>query len=79
MGAAVVTDQNTPSFGPSFHKSPPLIAEFAGEHLHELRTPALVIDRHVFSRNGAKMRDMGMGVAFKAHLKTYKVITVRSF
>lgn len=53
-----------------------LVAEFAGKHLQELRTPALVIDRHVFSKNCAKMHAnaAGYGAAFRAHLKTHKVI-----
>ena len=52
-----------------------LVAEFAGNHLRELRTPALVIDRHVFSKNCARMHDnaAGYGAAFRAHLKTHKV------
>jgi hypothetical protein len=55
-----------------------LIAEFAGKHLQELRTPALVIDRHVFLKNCAKMHAnaAGYGAAFRAHLKTHKVTTV---
>jgi hypothetical protein len=55
-----------------------LIAEFAGKHLQELRTPALVIDRHVFSKNCAKMHAnaAGYGAAFRAHLKTHKVTIV---
>ena len=53
-----------------------LVAEFAGKHLRELRTPALVIDRHVFSKNCARMHAnaAGYGAAFRAHLKTHKVM-----
>ena len=52
-----------------------LVAEFAGKHLHELRTPALVIDRAVFAKNCDKMlaNAAGYGAEFRAHLKTHKV------
>ncbi|KAI9509076.1 putative serine dehydratase domain-containing protein [Russula earlei] len=53
-----------------------LVAEFAGKHLNELRTPAFVIDRHVFSSNCAKMHAnaAGYGAEFRAHLKTHKTV-----
>jgi len=52
-----------------------LVAEFAGKHLRELRTPALVINRAVFAKNCDKMHAnaAGYGAEFRAHLKTHKV------
>lgn len=51
-----------------------LVAEFAGKRLHELRTPALVIDRAVFAKNCDRMHAnaAGYGAEFRAHLKTHK-------
>lgn len=56
------------------HKSA-LVAEFAGKHVCELRTPALVIDRALFAKNCDKMHAnaAGYGAKFRAHLKTHKV------
>ena len=56
-------------------QKPALVAEFAGKHLRELRTPALVIDRSVFAKNCAKMHTnaAGYGAEFRAHIKTHKV------
>ena len=53
-----------------------LVAGFAEKHLRQLRTPAFVVDRHVFSKNCARMHAnaAGYGAAFRAHLKTHKVI-----
>jgi hypothetical protein len=52
-----------------------LVSEFAGKPLRELRTPALVIDRHIFAENCARMHAnaAGYGAAFRAHLKSHKV------
>jgi hypothetical protein len=52
-----------------------LVAEFAGKHLSELRTPALVIDRALFAKNCDKMHAnaTGYGAAFRAHIKSHKV------
>lgn len=52
-----------------------LVAAFRGQHLDALRTPAVVIDRAVFSQNCARMHDnaKAWGASFRAHVKTHKV------
>ena len=51
-----------------------LVATFRGQHLNALRTPAVVIDRAVFSQNCARMHDnaKAWGASFRAHVKTHK-------
>ncbi|KAI0068228.1 hypothetical protein BV25DRAFT_1818616 [Artomyces pyxidatus] len=51
-----------------------LVAEYVGKSLKELRTPAFVIDRAIFTNNCARMHEnaKGWGVGFRAHLKTHK-------
>ncbi|KIP03951.1 hypothetical protein PHLGIDRAFT_25851 [Phlebiopsis gigantea 11061_1 CR5-6] len=51
-----------------------LVAAFRGQHLDALRTPAVVIDRAVFSQNCARMHDnaKAWGASFRAHVKTHK-------
>jgi len=57
-------------------QKPALVTEFAGKHLCELRTPALVIDRAVFAKNCDKMHvnAAGYGAKFRAHLKSHKTV-----
>ncbi|KAK0465059.1 putative serine dehydratase domain-containing protein [Desarmillaria tabescens] len=51
-----------------------LVEEFVGKSLDGLRTPAMVIDRKIFSENCAKMhrKAADWGAGFRAHLKTHK-------
>lgn len=53
-----------------------LVSTFKGQPLNALRTPAVVIDRAVFAKNCARMHDNAKqwGAAFRAHVKTHKVI-----
>jgi D-serine ammonia-lyase len=52
-----------------------LVEKFKGKTIHELRTPALLIDRGIFAKNCAMMqlRATVLGAKFRAHLKTHKV------
>ncbi|EJD04107.1 uncharacterized protein FOMMEDRAFT_140172 [Fomitiporia mediterranea MF3/22] len=51
-----------------------LCEEFVGKPLSDLRTPALVVDRAVFTRNCARMLGTAheWGADFRAHLKSHK-------
>ncbi|THH11192.1 hypothetical protein EW145_g795 [Phellinidium pouzarii] len=51
-----------------------LLEEFLGRRLADLRTPALVVDRAVFTKNCARMHEtaQGWGANFRAHLKSHK-------
>ncbi|KAK0208242.1 putative serine dehydratase domain-containing protein [Desarmillaria ectypa] len=51
-----------------------LVEEFVGKSLDGLRTPAMVIDRKIFSENCARMhrKAADWGAGFRAHLKTHK-------
>ncbi len=53
-------------------------ASAPGGALHELETPALVLDLHRMERNIARLRDRlaGFGVALRPHLKTAKSVDV---
>lgn len=53
-----------------------LLEEFRGKSLHAVRTPAMVIDKAIFANNCGKMhaRAKEWGAAFRAHLKTHKVM-----
>jgi hypothetical protein len=52
-----------------------LLNEFEGKPIDGLRTPCLVVDRHLFARNCARMHQKARdwGASFRAHLKTHKV------
>ena len=54
-----------------------LVDAFVGKPLEGLRTPAMVIDRKLFSQNCARMHKKARdwGATFRAHLKTHKVLT----
>ncbi len=54
-----------------------LVEEFVGKSLDGLRTPAMIIDRKIFSENCAKMhrKAADWGAGFRAHLKTHKVVS----
>src|ERR1700729_1125709 len=56
-----------------------LLNEFVGKPLKALRTPAMVIDRHIFAQNCARMHEKAAqwGASFRAHLKTHKVNVAR--
>ena len=58
-----------------------LAAQFVGQHLQQLRTPAMIIDRAVFAENCAKMHAKAheWGAGFRAHLKTHKVARLMVF
>ncbi|KAF8905552.1 hypothetical protein CPB84DRAFT_1771704 [Gymnopilus junonius] len=51
-----------------------LVNAFVGKSLEGLRTPAIVIDRKLFSQNCARMHKKARewGATFRAHLKTHK-------
>jgi hypothetical protein len=54
-----------------------LVQRFRGQLVSSVRTPALFIDRAIFSRNCTKMHDnaKALGARFRAHVKTHKVGT----
>lgn len=54
-----------------------LCEAFMGKHLKELPTPAAVLDRAIVERNCCQMLDSckSLGVRFRAHVKTHKVIS----
>jgi hypothetical protein len=56
-----------------------LLNEFEGKPIDGLRTPCLVVDRHLFARNCARMHQKARdwGASFRAHLKTHKVQVYR--
>ncbi|KIJ45268.1 hypothetical protein M422DRAFT_30119 [Sphaerobolus stellatus SS14] len=53
-----------------------LVYEFKGKTLNTLRTPAMLIDRAVFSKNCALMHETAKawGAAFRAHIKSHKTV-----
>jgi hypothetical protein len=54
-----------------------LVQRFTDRPVDPVRTPALFIDRAVFSRNCAEIHDSvkAWGARFRAHVKTHKVCT----
>lgn len=57
-----------------------LLQKFKGQPVDSLRTPALCLDRAIFSRNCAKMHEnvKSWGARFRVHVKTHKVQKIRS-
>lgn len=55
-----------------------LLKEFQGRPLKTLRTPSIVIDRHLFANNCSRMHEKAAqwGAGFRAHVKTHKVSLV---
>jgi D-serine deaminase-like pyridoxal phosphate-dependent protein len=55
-----------------------LVSQFKGRELNTLRTPAFVIDRHIFASNCARMlvSSKEWGASFRAHVKTHKVSSI---
>jgi D-serine ammonia-lyase len=52
-----------------------LTEQFVGKHVHEIQTPAAILDVAVIKRNCARMlgTTQALGVEFRAHVKTHKV------
>jgi D-serine deaminase-like pyridoxal phosphate-dependent protein len=52
-----------------------LAEQFVGKHIHEIQTPAAILDVAVIKRNCTRMLETtrALGVQFRAHVKTHKV------
>ncbi|EIW70581.1 hypothetical protein TREMEDRAFT_68121 [Tremella mesenterica DSM 1558] len=61
---------------PSLPDKRPLVKEFVGLNLDQLRTPALVIDQSIFQENCERLtrEAKSRGMRFRAHVKTHKTI-----